>query len=161
MRFALTMPWYTKLVILGIDVMHNLITPNISKKDNEDNDITTKLKTIKNLLLIYALFLSISVLCLLPSLIMPVVNRIRTNQIICEMLSMLTLHIMLFNFYNHLKISTEELCYIMQFCCTYFYFYLQNTNKQNKLLGTKFIHTICSVSLLASFLLCMIHTTDL
>ena len=37
------MPWYSKLVILGIDVMHNIITPTISRKEKEVNDAIFKL----------------------------------------------------------------------------------------------------------------------
>ena len=34
MSLALTMPWYTKLIILAIDIVHNFVTPQ-SKNEND------------------------------------------------------------------------------------------------------------------------------
>ena len=129
MSLAFTMPWYTKLIILAIDIVHNLVAPQ-SKTEDLDVHAAVEQKNLVQLQNIYCLFLCIIFFCLVPSLFLPVSNRVHTSKIMCEILSIITVHIMLFISYKDFKMSPEHLCYVLQFCCTYLFFYILTVNKK-------------------------------
>ena len=124
-----------------------------SPQSKNENDLTAhaavEQKNLVQLQNIYCLFLCIIFFCLVPSLFLPVANRVHTSQIICEILSIITVHIMLFISYEDFKMSPEHLCYVLQFCCTYLFFYILTVNKKSTLCGAKIVNKICKVCMYA------------
>ena len=59
MSLALTMPWYTKLIILAIDIVYNFVTPQSKNENDLTAHAAVEQKNLVQLQNIYCLFLCI------------------------------------------------------------------------------------------------------
>lgn len=110
-----TLPWPLKAFILAFDCFTFLIKrPEVSPTTHEQTG-----QMFRTMLQVSSLFFLVMITTLSPSVFISVKNREKTNTVLAGVLAQMT-HFTYFLFAaSENMVSTEHICYILQFCFCY------------------------------------------
>jgi hypothetical protein len=121
------LPWYCKGAVIAYDVFRCLL---IRKRDEELTPVT-----FESTASVFGIQTMVVLLLLAPSVCLSVADRVQTNLFCGNMLLLLSIYVLLIKAMRTGHVSTEHMCFLLQFgSCYMFCCFYETASKHRRLL---------------------------
>ena len=113
-----TLPWYAKAGLVVYDVIRCWVV-------QKDSIVADEQSVYSSTYSVFGLQAMILLMLIAPSVCLSVADRVQTNRFCCNVLSLLSIYLLLIKCMRRGIVSTEHTCFLLQFgsCYCFFCFY--------------------------------------
>jgi len=137
-----TLPWYAKAGLVVYDVIRCWLVkkePTIADEQSVYNSTYS----------VFALQAMILLMLMAPSACLSVAERVQTNRFCCNVLSLLSIYLLVIKCMRKGLVSTEHTCFLLQFgsCYCFFFFYELVGKTPQLLVGRNVVRVISAAGI--------------